>query len=494
MDESRFTVLGEDLPQLAVPYERGNPQIPTNFNVPATGGLFSNVTDMSKFLLMLLKDGVSESGNRYLQAETVREMGRMNRTALDTSSYYQPGLGLDSASVPDFCSVAPDQGVYGRAWAKNGSTGTYNAMIMLLPDTHLKLGVVVLSNSDTAGAAVYAIARQCLREAVKEKLGLSEYPEPKPLPDFSAEAITDVEEIKGLYGAPSPIGYYRIETRDGSLFWATQPFYGPTKGKILTLKPDGSNAFSVEGETWDLVFVDRTDIYGTEYRLMIRIGGEEESFGSNVVATKGQKIPPLDPLPEKWQQRIDKIYVADQMIEVFALFDPYVKFSYKDGLLLAKSPMTMRVIYPQNDDLAFIGDTMSRGDGAITVSYQDGNERLHAQVCEYFSPDLIEEYTLGEQASFDIEIRGDLPLSVWRKITITPESHFAGQKVRFVVDPAHDTDFYNLFYENLEPAAEMEFGKQGAVFTLPAGVYYLAVNLGVDATGTADLTSEMVPQ
>jgi len=224
---------------------------------------------------------------------------------------------------------------------------------------------------------------------------------------------------------------------------------------------------------------------------MIRVGGEEESFGPNVVATKGQKIRPLDQLPEKWQQRIDKIYVADQMIEVFALFDPYVTFPYKDGLLLAQSPMTLRVIYPQNDDLAFIGDSMSRGDGAITVSYQGENERLHYQVCEYFSPDQIEEYTLGEQASFHIETRGDLPLSVWRKITVTPESPFAGQKVRFAVDPGHDTDFYNLFDENLK-AAGMEIGKQGAVFTLQAGVYYLAVNLAVDTTGTADLNSGLV--
>ncbi len=493
MDESRFTVLGEDIPQLAVPYEKGSPQIPFNFNVPATGGLFSSVTDMTKFLLMLLKDGVSESGTRYLQAETVREMGHMNRTALDTSSFIQYGLGLDSASLPAFYGVAPDQGAYGRAWGKTGSTGAYNAMIMLLPNTNLKLGVVVLSNSDTAGSAVAAIARRCLQEAVKEKLGLSQYPEPKPLPDFSDEAITDADEIKGLYGTTSPIAYFRIETRDGSLFWATQPFYNPNEGKILTLKPDGSNAFSVEGEDWDLVFVDRTDIYGTEYRLMIRVGGEHETMGPNVVATRGQKIRPLDPLPEKWQQRIDKMYVSDQMIGTFAFFDPYVTFPYKDGLLLAKSPETLRVIYPQNDDLAFIGDTMSRGDGAITVSYQDGNERLHAQVCEYFPPDLIEEYTLGEQSSFQIELRGDLPLSIWRKITVTPESPFAGQKVRFVVDPGHDTDLYNLFHENLK-AADMEIGKQGAAFTLQAGVYYLAVNLAVDATGTADLDSEIVPQ
>ena len=123
MTSSWFDVTEGDLRELAVPYEKGIPQMPTNFNVPATGGLYSNVLDMSRFLLMLLKDGVLEGGDRYLEAKTVREMGRMDQTALDTSSYYQPGLGLDSASLPAFYGVAPDQGNYGRAWAKTVQPG-----------------------------------------------------------------------------------------------------------------------------------------------------------------------------------------------------------------------------------------------------------------------------------------------------------------------------------------------------------------------------------
>lgn len=490
MTSSRYDVSEVDPLKLAVPYEKGEPQMPFNFNVPATGGLYSNVVDMSKFLLMLLNDGVLEGGDRYLEAETVREMGRMDPTALDTSSFYQPGLGLDSASLPAFFGVAPNQGNYGRAWAKNGSDGRYNAMIMLLPNAGQKLGVVVLSNSDTAGSAVYAIARECLREAVKEKLGLSQNPEPKPLPDFSAEAITDESEIAGLYGVKS-LGYYRIESREDGLFWFTQPFYDPAKGKLLTLKPDGSNAFSVEGETWDVVFVDRTDIYGTKYRLMIRVGGEEESSGPNVVYTMGQKIRSPEPLPDKWRQRINQMYVADQMIGVYSLLDPYLTFFYRDGLLLAQTPISLHVIYPQDDDLAFIGDIMSRGDGAIAVSHQDENESLHSMLNQFLPLDQVEEYALGEQEFFNIEVREDLPLSVWRKITVTQESPFAGRKVRFVVTPGHDTDVYSLFDANLTSVG-MGIGEQSAVFTLNPGIYYLAIDPAVDSTGKANLNSEMV--
>ena len=290
-------VVGKDLPDLATPYNGGVPDMLLNTNGTATGGFYSSVIDMSKFLTMLLMNGMLENGERLLKADSVREMGKSSGTQLDTGSFYQPGLGLDSISLPAFYGVAPNQGAYGRAWGKNGSTGPYNAMIMLLPDTGLKLGVVVLSNSDTAGSAVFAVARTCLLAAVREKLGLSRNPEPKPLPDFSEEAITDDAEIVGLYGAGSPTAYFQIEKRDTGLFWVTNPYRNPTSGHALTLKTDGSNAYAVEGRNWDVVFINREDIYGNQYRLMVRTGGEEEVPGPNVVSTLGQKIsiPEDDP-------------------------------------------------------------------------------------------------------------------------------------------------------------------------------------------------------
>ena len=171
MDSTLSEVIGKDLPNLATPYNQGVPDTPMNTNGTATGGFYSTVKDMGKFVTMLLMDGMLEDGKQFLNADSVREMGKSERTQLDTNSYYQPGLGLDSVSLSAFYGVAPNQGAYGRAWAKNGSTGPYNAMMMLLPDTGLKLSVVVLSNSDTAGSAVYSVARTCLLAAVREKLG-----------------------------------------------------------------------------------------------------------------------------------------------------------------------------------------------------------------------------------------------------------------------------------------------------------------------------------
>jgi CubicO group peptidase (beta-lactamase class C family) len=481
-------VVGQDLPDLATPYNGGVPDMLLNTNGTATGGFYSSVIDMSKFLTMLLMDGMLENGERLLKADSVREMGKSSRTQLDTGSFYQPGLGLDSISLSAFYGVAPDQGAYGRAWAKNGSTGPYNAMIMLLPDTGLKLGVVVLSNSDTAGSAVFTVARTCLLAAVREKLGLFRNPEPKPLPDFSEEAITDDAEIVGLYGAGSPTAYFQIEKRDTGLFWVTNPYQNPTSGHALALKTDGSNAYAVEGRNWDVVFINREDIYGNQYRLMVRTGGEEEVPGPNVVSTLGQKISIPEELPQGWQDRVGKIYLADLMIALGS--DPFLTFDYKNGLLLAQTPTTMHVIYPQNDILAFVGDTMSRGDGAITVTREDDVERLFYLLSGYFPVEQVEGYALGEEAQFDIVLRNEVPLSLWRKFTVAQGSEFDGQKVGFAVTPGNALDVYVLYDEGLE-MLDMGVG-EGAVFPLKAGTYYLAFNPAVDSSGEKVLFSGVV--
>jgi len=481
-------VVGKDLPDLATPYNGGVPDMLLNTNGTATGGFYSSVIDMSKFLTMLLMDGMLENGERFLKADSVREMGKSSRTQLDTGSFYQPGLGLDSISLPAFYGVAPNQGAYGRAWGKNGSTGPYNAMIMLLPDTDLKLGVVVLSNSDTAGSAVFAVARTCLLAAVREKLGLTQNPEPKPLPDFSEDAITDDAEIVGLYGAGSPTAYFQIEKRDAGLYWVTNPYQDSTVGHALTLKTDGSNAYAVEGEDWDVVFMDREDIYGNQYRLMVRTGGEEEVPGPNVVSTLGQKISMPEELPQGWQDRVGKIYLADLMIALGS--DPFLTFDYKNGLLLAQTPTTMHVIYPQNDNLAFVGDTMSRGDGAITVTREDDVERLFYLASGYFPVEQVESYTLGEEEAFDIVLRDEVPLSLWRKFTVAQGSEFDGLKVGFAVTPGNDLDVYVLYDEGLE-MLDMGVG-EGAVFPLKTGAYYLAYNPDEGSFGEKVLSSGVV--
>lgn len=471
-------VRGRDLPDLAVPYFQGVPDESLNTNGTATGGFYSTVKDMGRFIEMLLRDGRLPDGMPFLQADTVREMGKIDTTDLDIHSYYQPGLGLDSMSLPAFYGVAPPRDGYGRAWSKNGSTGSYNAMIMLLPDTGLKLGVVVLSNSDTAADAVYTIARACLLAAVREKLGRRADPSPRPLPDFSGQAIIQPSEIVGHYG--SATGYFDIERRDNQLRWINDPGQDENAGLALTLESDGSNAFAVEGKGWDVVFVDRTDIHGNTYRLMVRTGGVDERFGPNAVFTLGQKIASPGVLSQAWQDRIDQVYVADQMLEFG--FDPYLTFAFQDDLLLARTSSATAVIDPQNDDLAWVGDSLSRGDAAIRVLHEANGDRLFYLANGYFPIGQVKEYVLGDEESFDLQLRNGLPLSVWRKITVPPGSAFEGRNVRFTAAPGDERDTYSLYGGNLGLVGFAP-GPDGAVFRLDAGTYYLVICPGAKASG-----------
>ena len=126
---------------------------------------------------------------------------------------------------------------------------------------------------------------------------------------------------------------------------------------------------------------------------MVRTGGEEEVPGPNVVATLGQKISMPEALLPAWQERVGKIYLADLMIGLG--MDPFLTFDLKNGLLLAQTQTVMYSIYPRNDNLAFAGDTTSRGDGAITVTHADGVERLFYLTSGYFPMEQVLGYAFA---------------------------------------------------------------------------------------------------
>ena len=268
------------------------------------------------------------------------------------------------------------------------------------------------------------------------------------------------------------------------------PDTGLKLGVVVLSNSDtaGSNTFAVEGEDWDVVFIDREDIYGNRYRLMVRTGGEEEVPGPNVVSTLGQKITIPEALPLAWQDRVGKIYLSDLMIGLGS--DPFLTFDLKDGLLLAQTQTMMYSIYPQDDNLAFVGDTTNRGDGAITVTHEDGDEKLFYLTSGYFPMEQVKGYTLGDEEPFDIVLRNEVPLSVWRKFTVTRGGEFDGRNVGFSVTPGNDLDIYVLYNES-GGMLGFKLGKS-AVIPLKAGNYFLAFNPAVDSSGEKVLSSRIV--
>ena len=73
------------------------------------------------------------------------------KSSLDIDSYWQYGLALDTMDDPVMQYV-------GRAWIKGGSLGAFHSEMEMLPDK--KLGVTVLTNSDTSNRLAWGVGRE----------------------------------------------------------------------------------------------------------------------------------------------------------------------------------------------------------------------------------------------------------------------------------------------------------------------------------------------
>ena len=285
---------------MAKGYQNGQPQEirQTNCTFGATGGAFTTVNDISKFLIMVINGGVGPNGARILAPETVAMMGEREQSSLDIDSYLQPGLGLDTMDDPVMQYA-------GRAWAKNGGTGDFHSLMEMLPDQ--KLGVVVLTNADTAANMIYGVVQECLKNAVLEKAGIS--PSGPDLPTYVSSG--DPSEIAGIY--VKKYGYDElVDNGDGTMTW-TANAQGPVP--VTRLLTYADNAWHPDGGTESLIFKEMAWEQDT-YFCMIQSGSSGSArdrymYGGYVRTLVGQKIQSTG-LSDAWKARLG-LYVLDNM-------------------------------------------------------------------------------------------------------------------------------------------------------------------------------------
>lgn len=174
---------------------------PSLRDVPA-GGLNSSVADMSRFMAMVFAGGTS-GDHRILKAETISEMLRPQNTAVPLDFNFRVGLGwmlstLGQSTIENAGTVAHHA----------GGTTLFRSQMYVLPE--YKLGVVVLSNSSTAGKAVDHIATEALSLALEAKTGIRQPEHGKIQPDSKPLPIETVREYVGDYTTLA--GFARIRT------------------------------------------------------------------------------------------------------------------------------------------------------------------------------------------------------------------------------------------------------------------------------------------
>ena len=358
MNHTSLFVIKENL---ATGYEGGEPTEDKilNCTVGASGGAFTTVKDMARFLIMVNNGGMGPGGVRFLTPETVVMLGEAEKSSLDIDSLFQPGLGLDTMDDPVMQYA-------GRAWMKSGGTPGFVSLMEMLPDK--KLGVIVLANSDTSGLLVWGVVRECLKQAVREKYGI----EPTP-PDLTTYiSLKDPSEIEGIYLKGS--GYDKVEDNgDGILTWTQNAQADDAKSFVLTYQDD---VYRAEGKTESIIF-NKIPWAGQEYFVMIQSGsngseGDQYMYGGFIRRIVGQKVS-VPPLSEVWKARLG-IYINDNLPWDDANWpEPFSILEEKDNLLIRDMANTA---IPEDDTIAFLQAIANRKDSSIRVVQEDGKEKL----------------------------------------------------------------------------------------------------------------------
>ncbi|WP_338868463.1 serine hydrolase domain-containing protein [Myxococcus stipitatus] len=303
------------------------------------GGMFSSAEDLSRFVRMLLNGGRFE-GRQVLRSESIQEMWREQNAGNPLDVGTRSGLTWYLHDLP------LEGGGAVRMVEHDGSDFQFNAIVALIPEH--RLGVVVLSNTLSAGSLVNSLARQMLAQALKVKTGKVVAPVPG-LPSVSPEPQPPevLARWEGLYS--TDLGPMVIQVQGGAL-------KGLAGDTVLDLVPHQQGYFKTlvgEEPLW-LSFRRAGDA-----TLLL---GHSPLHG---VGLLGTRITPA-PMPEVWRSRLGRYTVATEGSR--ELLDEAV-LSEVSGLLvltytgpLYRGLQVTMVLDPEGDLAAVAGRGRHRGD------------------------------------------------------------------------------------------------------------------------------------
>jgi CubicO group peptidase (beta-lactamase class C family) len=160
-----FTLSAAQHDRLARFY-RGSEWMPDEYvNAFASGGLYSSVTDLARWMRFLLGygtfDGVTVLSSNSLEAIWTPQASHVKLSYAEHLINF--GLGWDQVTDQQFAYASP------RACWKNGGAEGYGSFVMVIPEQ--QLGVVVLNSYSGDGYAQPA-ARLAMARVLEDARGL----------------------------------------------------------------------------------------------------------------------------------------------------------------------------------------------------------------------------------------------------------------------------------------------------------------------------------
>ena len=333
-------------------------------DLPA-GALRSNVLDLSRFIRMVFARGMSGE-HRILQPETLAEMLRPQNADIPLDLDFRIGLGWMLGASASF-SIA-NAGIVAE---HSGGVPGFRSWLMTLPEH--KLGVVVLSNSDSAGNTVANVAVSALKLAFEAKTGIRQHEVKKPAAIEKPIPKQELDAYEGWYSTIA--GPVKVRVRSGIL-------ETNVLNKTMRLVPLADGGLGLRYKFLGLIPVSLGDL---EYLSISRatVAGHEILKAHSIGPAEflvGEKIKPV-PVPGRWLQRVGEYEIANPGDDL--LVPNQHRLRYADGFLYLdysdptgeKIAVTFALLPVSDTEVVIsgLGRNMGETIRAVTI---DGQEML----------------------------------------------------------------------------------------------------------------------
>jgi CubicO group peptidase (beta-lactamase class C family) len=202
----------------------------------------STTNDISKYLFMLLNNGLAHNGERILSEASVQEITR-GQVAGESS------VGLENIRYAFGWETLERHGVH--SVEHGGSVATMGAYLMLAPNHGFAVGVL-FNLVDYAKMQLFGNLFNAMAGLPTETYQSFPIPEPVPSTKFQA-AQHDLERVTGIYAMPRS-GEVRVFLENGQLLIAAHP-------EINRLEPRALNSFTARCEVLAYEGLEHTFVF-----------------------------------------------------------------------------------------------------------------------------------------------------------------------------------------------------------------------------------------
>jgi len=346
-------------------YFNGQEYFDGYINSPATGAMVSSVSDMAKYIQMILANGVAENGRMILKPESLKNMLSPQNTSVALDFDFRIGY-IWWLSDPDL--------TYAGHLCEHGGTTTMTKTYLKILLDH-KLGVILLTNSNTADALRNTAPSKILQLALEEKTGLK----PSFVTQTSSVVSWSTDRLDALTGIYIPTsahldtpagvrggkGYDIISRSASGLLWTQDAQSSSPVPQALVPRANGrfSSPDSQEIE-YEFKTVSDRDVMISRYKGFANL--------------KAERYVPVD-IPPIWNTRLGKWsiinYDPDDNNRTFPNFSEdslKIELSIKDGMLLKSG----QPLAPVSDTLAYLPGLARDLGAALRIIQVRGGEEM----------------------------------------------------------------------------------------------------------------------